>query len=211
MLIITCSKMSAQRLLGDICCRAWGELCSIVNLILQERWKNQALVGWSVWNYFSWTGYGLESCACLQLSVSSCYSGCCGGVPAAHPYIHVLLEKPSRAGQNCISHRGARKAGPVLAAGWSFSDPHSWVLCLAKLVGEQDAVVPRVTNRGGRGCSGMLWRQGCRDMKVSYSLGGGCAAAVTRLLPPDFRMAPGIGHMTPGNAARVSEVMSKHP
>lgn len=46
------SKMNAQRLLGEIRCRAWGELCSIVTLVLQERWKNQALVGWSVRNCF---------------------------------------------------------------------------------------------------------------------------------------------------------------
>lgn len=40
---------------------------------------------------------------------------------------------------------------------------------------------------------------------------GGYAVTLTRLLPRDFLMASGIGHMTPGNAACVSEVMSKHP
>lgn len=59
--------------------------------------------------------------------VSSCYSGCSGDAPAAHPSIHVLLEMPGRAGQSCVSQRAARKAGSVLVASWSFSLP-----CLAK-------------------------------------------------------------------------------
>lgn len=37
------------------------------------------------------------------------------------------------------------------------------------------------------------------------------AAPLTRLVPRDFLMGFGIGHMTPGNAECVSEVMSKHP
>lgn len=85
LLIIPYCKMNAQSFLGEICCRVLGELCSIVPLVLlqQETWKKQALVGSSVWNYFSWTDYGLESCTCLQLSVSSCYSGCSGDAPGA--------------------------------------------------------------------------------------------------------------------------------
>lgn len=105
-LIITCSKINAQGLVGEICCRVLGELCSFVTLVLlqqdqQERWKKQALVGWSVWNYLSLTDYGLECCACVQLSASSCYRGCFGDAPWAHPYIPTLAEKPGRAEQSC--------------------------------------------------------------------------------------------------------------
>lgn len=164
--------MNAQRLLGEIYCRGLGELCSIITLVLlqQERWKKQVLLGWSVWNYLSWIDYGLESCVCLQLSFSSCYSGWSGDAPGVHPYVHALLEKPGRAEQSCVSQRAARKAALLLVPSWSFSDPHSWVLCLAKIVRDQDTVVPRLMNRGVRDWSGMLWRQGCRHMKVSYQL-----------------------------------------
>lgn len=37
------------------------------------------------------------------------------------------------------------------------------------------------------------------------------AVTLTCLLPRDFLMDFGIGHMTPGNVACVSEVMSKRP
>lgn len=37
------------------------------------------------------------------------------------------------------------------------------------------------------------------------------AVTLTHLLPRDFLMSFGIGHVTPGSAACVSEVMSKHP
>lgn len=213
MLIITCSKMNAQGLLGEIHCRVLGELCGIVTLVLlqPERWKKQVLVGWRVWNYLSLTDYGLESCTCLQLSVSSCYSGCSGDAPGAHPYFHTLLEKPSRAEQSCVSQRAVRKAGSVLVASWSFSDPHSRALCLAKLVGDQDAVVPSLMNRVEETALGCYEDRAAETWRCPTSLGGGYAATLTRLLARDFLMAAGIGHMTPGNAACVSEVMSKHP
>lgn len=194
LLLVICGNMSAKRFLGEMCCRVLRDLCSYVTLLLlqQKVWKK--------WSLVAHTGFKLSALNRGLDIPSYSYWLLTRNAPEGHPCIFMLfVGKVWQMRYSTVS---------ALVASCYFSS--SSVSCLLELAGDQDSY----SQVDDQEKNVHWWCHEDRSAEMWMCPAGlwtVYAVTLTHLLPRDFLMSFGIGHVTPGSSACVSEVMSKHP
>lgn len=191
-----------------------GKLCSVLPCFCFSRkgGKNNPLLG----EVFEMTCVAQRLGPWLLFLFSSvicsfaCYSGCFRDALKVHPCTHTSFEKSDRAENLCTPH-GCKEnwlsANSQLLLLWSpLLNALSGKTC--RWPRHSYSQLCELEKRLHWGC---YEDRAAETWMCPTSLWEVYAVMLTRLLPRDFLMGFGIGHMTPGNAVCASEVMSKHP